>query len=163
MKKVLLLMAVALLSGGCFKEFSGINDDNELLARLSKGNGTWQVTKIEQWNALDANPNVSESFPENNFFYFYERSKIVFGELIRLDYGEYYEANTLSMEATVSAQKERVVFEGINVGDGVVYTVEKSGIRKMIWLRMENDQATRYYLEKCDCIVPINTQQENGG
>ena len=163
MKKWMFLPVIALFLSGCFKEFEGINDDNELFARLAKGNGTWEVTQIEQWNALDANPTITTTTPDSTFFHFYLRSEIVFGTLIDLIYGEFYENNIVTNEATVSAQAERIVFEGITVGSGTVYTVEKNTSTTQIWLHMENDQATRYYLKKCDCEIPGSNSVENGG
>lgn len=163
MKRFVILSIVALFISGCFKKFEGINDDNEMFARLSKGNGTWEITKVEEWNALDANPSVTTTKPDSSFFHFYLRSDIVFGSVIDLKYGEYYENNVLSNHATISAQSERVVFEGLNVGDGTLYTVEKNTSSQQIWLLMENDNATRFYLKKCNCILPNQTSEENGG
>ncbi|NVK63980.1 MAG: hypothetical protein HWE22_05305 [Flavobacteriales bacterium] len=163
MKRLFVLPFLALVLSGCFKEFNGINDENELFAKLSRGNGTWEVTKVEKWNALDADPVITTTTPDSSFFYFYLRSKIVFGSVIDLKYGEYYDNNNLIEEATVSAQKERIVFEGNTVGSGTVYTVEKNGLTSLIWLHMESDQATRYYLEKCNCEIPSNPSNETGG
>lgn len=163
MKRLLFLPILSILLTGCFKEFDGINDDNELFAKLSKGNGTWEVTQIEQWNANEQSPVISTIIPDSSFFYFYLRSKIVFDELIDLKYGEYYQNNYLSSEATVSAQAERIVFEGTTVGSGTEYTVEKNGRTNLIWLRMENNIATRFYLKKCKCEIPNISQTESGG
>lgn len=163
MKQIMIFSLLAILLTSCFKEFEGINDDNELFAKLSRGNGTWEVTLVEQWNALDETPVITTTTPDSSFFYFYLRSKIVFGELIDLRYAEYYQNNILSKEATVSAQAERIVFEGNNVGTGEVYTVEKNGLNNLILLQMENDQATRYHLSKCKCEIPNPNQIENGG
>lgn len=163
MKRLLFLPILSILLSGCFKEFEGINDDNELFAKLSKGNGTWEVTQIEQWNAEELSPVVTTFIPDSSFFHFYLRSKIVFGELIDLTYGEYYQNNYLTSEATVSAQAERIVFEGLTVGSGTEYTVEKNGRTKLIWLHVENGQATRYYLRKCNCEIPNINQIESGG
>jgi len=163
MKRLLLLPFLALTLSGCFKEFAGINDENELFAKLSKGNGTWEVTKIEEWNAIDSDPIITTTVPDSSFFYFYLRSKIVSGSVIDLNYGEFYQNNVLFEEATVSCQVERIVFEGNYVGEGKVYTMEKNGSTSMILLHMEDDFATRYYLNKCNCDVPSTTPVETGG
>lgn len=165
MKRTLILLFpfLAFSLSGCFKEFNGYNDDNELLARLSRGSGTWQVTKVEQWNASEKDPVVTTFSPEDSYFHFYLRSKIVFGTVIQLTYGEYFEANALVNEAIVSAQNERIVFEGNTVGSGLVYTIEEKGRTKFVWLFMANDKATRYYVEKCNCELPITTLVETGG
>lgn len=163
MKRITIFSLLAIVLTSCFKEFEGLNDDNELFAKLSRGNGTWEVTMVEQWNALEEDPVITTTIPDSSFFYFYLRSKIVFGELIDLRYAEYYQNNILSKEAIVSAQAERIIFEGNTVGTGEVYTVEKNGLTNLILLKMENDQAIRYYLRKCNCEIPNPNQIEPGG
>ena len=163
MKRLLLLPFLAILLSGCFKEFAGINDENELFAKLSKGNGTWEITKVEEWNAINSDPIITTTVPDSSFFYFYLRSKIVSGAIIDLNYGEYYEDNSLVEEATISAQEERIVFEGNFVGEGTVYTVEKNSTSSIILLHMEDDLATRYYLKKCNCDILSTTPVETGG
>lgn len=162
MKRFLILPVLAILLSGCFKEFDGINDENELFAKLAKGKGTWEVTKVEQWDALQTDPVITTSNPDSAFFYFYLRSKIVFGNVIDLNYGEFYLNNTLVEETTVSAQEERIVFEGTTVGSGTVYTVEKNSGSTMIWLNMQSDQAMRIHLKKKDYEIPT-TGSETGG
>ncbi len=163
MKRLVFLPILALLLSGCFKEFDGINDENELFAKLARGSGTWEVTKVEQWDALQTDPVITTSNPDSAFFYFYLRSKIISGVVIDLNYGEFYLDNNLVEEKTVSAQEERIVFEGFTVGSGTVYTVEKNSGSTMIWLNVQNDQAMRIHLKKKDYDIPSPGPTETGG
>jgi len=163
MKRFFYLPIIALVLSGCFKEFEGTNDENEVFARLAKGNGTWEVVQIEEWSLLDENPVIITTEPDSTFFHFYLRSKIVFGTVIDLKYGEYFIENSIADEATVSAQAERIVFEGNTVGSGSVFTVEKNTPNAQIWTYAENDYAKRYYLKKCNCEIPSLNNTESGG
>lgn len=161
MKLAFFICGIVLVS--CTK-FEAINDDNELFKKLSKDSGTWRVTKIESWDATEINPVKTVDEPSNSFFYFYLRSEIIFGNVVQLKHGRLYENDVITLQALISAQKERVEFEGNTVGSGHVFTVEEEKSNSMIWLYMFNDQAKRYYIERCyDCDILVPSTVEIGG
>lgn len=163
MKQITLLLLSTSILTGCFKQFSDINDDNELFPKLAQGNGTWEIVEVETWDATSVDPVKETLQPKDSFFHFYLRSKIVSGTVIDLNYGELFINNKIFEEATISAQSERIIFEGNFVGSGKIYSIEEKSLNAMVWLHMENNKATRYSLKKCQCILPETSKVETGG
>lgn len=156
-----LLILLLFFSAGCTK-FSGLIDENELFRRLSSGEGTWRITQIETWDATMADPNVTVTYPNDAFYHFYIKTKYISGTDVQLDYVDYFENQSLDFHSTVSAQEERVVFEGL-VGGGTVWTVIKNTRKEQVWLYLWDGQVTQITLKKEAIEIPGSTITETGG
>lgn len=161
MSKLFFALSVFFLISSCTK-FNAINDDNELLGRLSSGSGTWRVVKIETWDATVTNPTVTTTNPSDAFYHFYLKTKYISGTDVQLDYVDFFKNQSLDFHSTISAQEERVVFEGL-VGSGTVWTVIKNERKEQVWLYIWDGQVTQITLKREDIKIPGAPITETGG
>lgn len=161
MRNLLFIMFSVLLTTSCTK-FNATLDENELFSRLSAGEGTWRIVTIDTWDATVENPVVTSTNPSDAFYHFYIKSKYISGNVVQLDYVDYFENQNLDFNSTISAQEERVVFEGA-LGSGTVWTVIKNKRKEQVWLYLWNGQVTQITLKKEDFEIPGSTVTETGG
>lgn len=156
------LFALLFISLSACTKFVGIIDENELFPRLSRGEGTWDIVKIETWDATQTSPTISESTPTNTFYHFYIKTEYINGTDVQVDVVDYFEGESLDFHSTISAQEERVVFEG-SLGGGTVWTVIENKRKKQVWLHIAGGQATQITLEKEDRTIPHPNLAESEG
>lgn len=161
MRYLLFPFLALFILAGCTK-FSATNDENELFGRLCAGSGTWRIVKIETWDATVANPTVTTTNPQDAFYHFYIKSSYISGTAVQLDYVDYFENQSLDFHSMVSAQKERVVFEG-TLGGGTVWTVIKNKRNEQVWLYLWDGQVMQITLKKEDIEIPGASIIETGG
>lgn len=145
----------------CQRDEDALNDQH-LFGRLQARNGTWKVEKYEINDNTLQDPEITITEPENDFFHFYILSSMAFNTLIDISTVDVYINDTLVQSNKIAAERERVIFEGLNPGTGTVWTVEHNKPNTQIWVKTEGDETMRIYLKRCNCAIPNYNKESEG-
>lgn len=162
MIRIIPFFALIVLLTNCQKDDESALNDYELFGRLQANTGMWQVEKMEASTNDSENPTVTTTEPENDFFHFYIRTSQISGVLVEIATVDIYIDGAFNSSFPVAAETERVVFEGVSIGTGTVWTVIENKNNRQIWELNENNATTRIYLKRCDCGLPIPSGETGG-
>ena len=159
--KYLIPLLILFLFTACQRDEDALND-HHLFGRLQARNGTWKVEKYEINDNTQTNPEITITEPEDDFFHFYILSTIAYGNLIDISTVDVYINDKLVQSNKVAAERERVIFEGLNPLSGTVWTVEVNRPNTQIWVKTDGDETMRIFLRRCNCTIPHSTEETEG-
>lgn len=161
MRQIIPFLSLIFILTNCQKDESALND-YELFGRLQSKKGTWKVMKVETSSNDTQNSSMSTNEPENDFFHFYVLTTEIAGVLVDIATVDVYVDGSFAGTYPVAAETERVVFEGVSIGTGTVWTVVKNKNNRQVWERNEGSTTTRIYLSPCNCEFPIPSVETGG-
>ena len=147
MTKFIYLSFIAILFTACNRDESGL-DDYELFGRLQAGSGTWEVVSVTTELNDQKSPEVKDITPENVFYHFYMQTEFISSVII--DYNGYalYQNETMVKKGDIDAERQRVVFDAIQIGSGEVWTVDINNARSQVWNQVDGNITTTMRVER---------------
>src|SRR5690606_1147911 len=116
--------------------------------------GSWQIIQVDVWDNTMTEPDVTTTYPENDFYHFYIKTVQIGQVLVSSNYGDNYLNGEFSFSSLVQAETERVAFVTGGIAEGTVWTVVENEKKRQVWLRSYGSENFQITMEKCDCVLP---------
>lgn len=169
MNRITLILIILVSLSSC-KKRNFIYED-KMWNKLSKGNGIWLLEKREytQVNTDGTTEIILLEEPVDTKYYFYTKIIKVFGTSVENDYLEITEFNEATnmhqlknsffiSRLAGGAENQRITLENPAGGVDRVYTIEKGGSNKQVWVNVSGGTGVVYKeiitIKKCNSCTP---------